>query len=141
MVTNPSLLQILLTGAAATQMAVAVLNLGLVRFLHWKAELDRLPLLLRQVFMVHVWFISLALATFAVLTGRFAAEMASGANPLAAWLAGAIGLFWGIRTLVQIAYYSRSHWQGHRGRTFIHAVFLVVYGGMTVIYLVAATRA
>src|SRR5438874_2086074 len=46
----------LLRIAAAAQLAIALLNLFLVRLLDWKADLDRLPLLLREVFHVHCWF-------------------------------------------------------------------------------------
>src|SRR5439155_7756877 len=88
-------LQSLLRAAAAVQVAVAVLNLGLVRFLKWKGSLEQLPLLLRQVFMVHLWFISLTVAIFGVMTWRFGAMMAAGSDPACAWLSGAIGFFLG----------------------------------------------
>ena len=56
----PLLLQI----AAALQVAIAVLNLFLVRLFNWRAELSRMPLLLREVFQVHAWFISITLTIF-----------------------------------------------------------------------------
>jgi hypothetical protein len=126
--------------AAAIQAAVALVNLALVRLLNWKDELERQPLLLRQVFMVHLWFISFTVGAFAVLTWRFADEMASGANVVAAWVAGAIGLFWGVRTVLQVIYYSASHWRGRPGRTALHIAVLLTYGGMAVVYLLAAAR-
>src|SRR2546426_391090 len=106
-------LQFSLRAAAAVQVAVAVLNLGLVRFLKWKDSLEQLPLLLRQVFMAHLWFISLTVAIFGVMTWRFGAMMAAGSDPASAWLSGAIGFFWGLRAVIQLAYYSPSHWRGH----------------------------
>ena len=133
-------LQLLLMLAAVIQAAVALVNLGLVRLLSWKVDLERQPLLLRQVFMVHLWFISFTVGVFAVLTWRFAAEMATGANPVATWVAGAIGLFWGVRTVMQVTYYSASHWRGQPGRTVVHIAVLLAYGGMAVIYLMAAAR-
>jgi len=63
---SPSIL--LLETAAALQMAIAALNLFLVRILKWREDMARMPLLLRQVFQVHLWFISFTLAIFAVLT-------------------------------------------------------------------------
>jgi len=133
-------LQSLLRAAAAVQVAVAVLNLGLVRFLKWKGSLEQLPLLLRQVFMVHLWFISLTVAIFVVMTWRFGAMMAAGSDPACAWLSGAIGFFWGLRAFIQIAYYSPSHWRGHIGRTIVNIGCLVVYGGMSLVYLLATAR-
>ena len=136
MFSEPSLAA-LLKVAAAIQVAVAVLNLQLAHWLDWKRDLARLPLLIRQVFHVHSWFISLTLAIFAVLTWRFASEMAGGHQPAATWLATAIGMFWLVRTLVQVAYYSPSHWRGRGGPTLANIVLLVTYGGMSALYLIA----
>jgi hypothetical protein len=131
-------LTVLLQFAAASQLGVAVLNLFLIRLMKWREDLARSPLLLREVFQVHVWFISITLATFGVLTLRFAGEIAGGRNEIAAWLAAGIGLFWGIRTVLQVIYYSSSHWRGQVGRTIAHVTLLAMYGGMAVVYLWAA---
>jgi len=131
-------LPLLLQTAATLQLGVAVLNLFLIRLLKWRDELDRTPLLLREVFQIHVWFISITLAIFGVMTWRFAVEIASGQNEVAQWLAAGIGLFWGIRTVLQVTYYSSSHWRGLPGRTMAHFALLIVYGGFTGLYLWAA---
>src|ERR1043166_1175773 len=125
-------LDLLLKAAAAGQLCVAVLNLFLPRLLHWREDLTRLPLLMREVFHVHVWFISITLTIFAVMTWRFATEMSG--NPACRWLAGAICAFWGIRTVLQMTYYSSSHWRGDTQRTAIHVILLCAYGGMAVVY-------
>src|SRR6266496_561496 len=130
----PLLLQIV----ATLQLGVAVLNLFLIRLLHWREDLSRMPLLLREVFQVHVWFISITLAIFGVLTCRFAAEIATGQNVVAQWLAAGIGLFWGIRTVLQLTFYSSAHWRGQSGRTLAHVALLLVYGGFAALYLWAA---
>jgi hypothetical protein len=105
----------------------------------WKEDLDRLPLLIREVHQVHSWFVSLTLGIFAVLTWRFAPEMAGGADPVGCWLGGGIGIFWAVRTVLQVTYYSTSHWQGNFQRTLIHVTLLIVYyGGCAVSYLWAA---
>src|SRR5881227_2060117 len=128
-------LPLLLQAIAAMQLGVAVLNLFLIRLLKWREELARNPLLLREVFQVHVWFISITLAIFGVLSWRFADEMASGQNEVARWLAAGIGLFWVIRTVLQVVFYSSSHWRGQVGRTIAHVTLLVMYGGMALVYL------
>jgi hypothetical protein len=133
---NPNVLPAeLLEIAAALQLAVAVLNLFLVRLLHWEDDIARMPLLLREVFQVHVWFISITLAMFGVVTWRFADEMAGHPDPTCQWLAGGIGLFWAIRTILQVGYYSNSHWRGHAARTTAHVALLCVYGGFAALYL------
>ncbi len=140
MPTTTSSLIFLLQTVAVLQAGVAVLNLFLVRLLDWKAELARLPLLAREVFQVHLWFISITLGIFAVVTWRFAGDIAQAAHPLCRWLAVGIGIFWGIRWVMQFAYYSSSHWRGHVGRTAAHIGLLALYGGFAAVYLVAAWR-
>ena len=124
--------------AAGFQLAVAILNLFLVRILDWKEELARLPLLIREVFRVHSWFISLTLFIFATMTWRFAGEIARASDPFVRWLATGVGIFWGTRFVLQFAYYSSSHWRGHAARTLVHGILLITYGGMALVYLIAA---
>ena len=125
----------LLFGCACLQICIAILNLFLVRLLDWKAPLAQMPLLLREVFQVHAWFISITLMIFGALTLRFVGELAHGHSALACWFAGAIGIFWGIRTILQVSYYSPSHWRGLTGRTLVHLSLLLVYGGFSFTYL------
>ncbi len=128
-------LQHTLQTVAGFQLGIAILNLFLPRILLWKPDLDRMALLPRQVFYVHSWFISLTLVIFAVLTWRFASEMATGTNPVCVWLDGSISFFWLFRTFLQVAYYSSSHWRGNLRRTVIHVACLMIYAGMALVYL------
>ena len=130
----------LLELAALAQVAVAILNLSLVRLMEWEPDLARMSLLVREVFQVHAWFISVTLAIFGTLTWRFAAEMASGGNPVTQWLCAGIGIFWAIRTVLQVTYYSASHWRGQVGRTVAHITLLFCYGGISIVYLLAASK-
>ena len=123
---------------ALAQFAVAILNLFLIRIMKWKPDLDRTPLLIREVFRIHVVFISIALSIFAALTWRFAVEIADALSPLAIWLAAAIGLFWLVRSAMQWLHYSASHWRGDALRTLIHWALFLGYGVMAVVYLAAA---
>jgi hypothetical protein len=131
-------LETALRAAALAQFAVAMLNLFLIRIMKWKADLDRAPLLIREVFRVHVVFISITLSIFAVLTWRFAHEIASAASPLTIWFAAAIGLFWLARSAMQWLHYSASHWRGDALRTVIHWALFLGYGAMTTVYLTSA---
>jgi hypothetical protein len=131
-------LELALRVAALAQLAVAILNLFLIRIMKWKPDLDRAPLLIREVFHIHVVFISITLSIFGALTWRFAHEIANAANPLAVWLAVAIGLFWFVRSLMQWSHYSASHWRGNPLRTLIHWTLFLGYGAMAAAYLAAA---
>jgi hypothetical protein len=136
-VTN-SALDLALRVAAIAQFAVAILNLFLIRIMKWKRDLDGAPLLIREVFHIHVIFISITLSIFALLTWRFADEIAGAANPLAIWLATAIGIFWIIRSVMQWLDYSPSHWRGNTARTLIHWTLFLGYGVMGIVYFAAA---
>ncbi len=130
----------LLRIAAAAQLAIALLNLFLVRLLDWKADLDRMPLLLREVFHVHCWFVSITLGIFGVTTLRFADAMAASRNEACRWLTAGIGIFWAVRTVLQVTYYSSSHWRGRPVRTAIHVALLATYGGLALVYLLSTFR-
>ena len=133
-------LELLLRAAAITQLAVALLNLSLIRIMNWRPDLARAPLLIREVFQIHVHFISITLAIFGVLTWRFARELASAATPLCVWLAISIGIFWAVRSVMQWLHYSPVHWRGNPGRTAIHWALFLGYGAIAVVYLAAAAR-
>jgi hypothetical protein len=131
-------LELALRTAAIAQFAVAILNLFLIRIMKWKLDLNRAPLLIREVFRIHVVFISITLSIFAVLTWRFAHEIVIATTPLAIWLAGAIGFFWLVRSAMQWTHYSASHWRGNIGRTLIHWTLFLGYGAIAVVYFAAA---
>jgi hypothetical protein len=133
-------LNLILQIAGVAQFGIALLNLFLPRILGWKEDLTRMPLLLREVFQIHAWFISITLGIFAVMTWRFAREMATGTNDALRWFAVGVGSFWAIRTVLQVTYYSSSHWRGQPGRTAIHVVLLVLYGGLAGCYFASALR-
>ena len=105
-------LSLALQAAAVLQFVIALVNLGLESILGWRAEMAQMPLLLREVHRVHSWFISVTVALFGLLTWRFAAELAAGGNPIGRWLVGGITIFWGLRTVLQVTYYSATHWRG-----------------------------
>src|SRR2546423_8939556 len=105
-------LELALRVVAVAQFAVAILNLFLIRIMKWKSDLERAPLIIREVFRIHVVFISITLSIFAALTWRFAYEIARASSPLTIWLAGAIGLFWLVRPAIHWLHYSPKHWRG-----------------------------
>ena len=131
-------LSLALQAAALLQLVIALVNLGLENILGWRNEMAQMPLLLREVHRVHAWFISVTVGLFALLTWRFAAELAGGGNLIGRWLVGGIAVFWGLRTVLQVTYYSATHWRGKPGRTLLHLACLVAYGGLTLIYALAA---
>jgi hypothetical protein len=133
-------LELFLRLAAFAQLGVAVLNLFLVRIMKWERDLASVPLLIREVFQIHIYFISITLAIFGAPTWRFAGDLASAANPLCTWLAIGIGAFWAVRSVMQWSHYSAVHWRGDRLRTAIHWMLFLGYGAFAAVYFTAAER-
>ena len=131
-------LEFLLRVAALIQLGIVLLNLFLVRIMNWRRDLDAMPLLIREVFQIHLYFISITLAIFGVVTWRFAPEIASAAQPICVWLAIGIGSFWTVRSIMQWTHYSAVHWRGDRVRTLIHWALFLGYGAFAAVYFAAA---
>ena len=110
----------LLRFVAALQLGLAVLSYFLPRIMNWKSDIARMSPLVRDVFVIHSWFISLTLIIWGVLTWRFAPVMANAPTELSRWLCAAIGIFWGIRCVLQWTHYDSSHWRGIPSRTLAH---------------------
>jgi hypothetical protein len=133
-------LELLLRFAAIAQLGVALLNFFLIRIMKWQRDLASAPLLIREVFQIHIYFISITLAIFGALTWRFAGEIATGAHPLCVWLAIGIGAFWAVRSVMQWSHYSAVHWRGDKVRTAIHWMLFGGYGAFAAVYFTAAGR-
>lgn len=131
-------LDLLLRFVALLQLALAVLNLFIARILGWKPEIKAMSPLVRDLFIIHGWFISITLAIFGVLTWRFASEMAHAPSALSRWLCTAMALFWGIRCALQWLHYSPAHWRGQSGRTVIHWLLFTGYFAWATVYGLAA---
>lgn len=123
---------------AAAQVGLAVLSCLLPRIMRWEADIARMPLLVRDVFVIHSWFISLTLLIWGVLTWRFAPEMARAPTDLSRWLCGAVAVFWGLRCVLQWSHYSPSHWRGIPSRTVIHWTLFLGYAVWAGVYALAA---
>src|SRR3989440_12479050 len=135
---NLASLELALRVVAVAQFAVAILNLFLIRIMKWKSDLERAPLIIREVFRIHVVFISITLSIFAALTWRFAYEIARASSPLTIWLAVAIGLFWLVRSAMQWLHYSPSHWRGDALRAGVHLGLFLGCGAMATVCFPAA---
>ncbi|MBX7207879.1 MAG: hypothetical protein K1X78_06200 [Verrucomicrobiaceae bacterium] len=137
---NTNTLTCCLIAAAIGQLIIAILGPIILHSMNWKEPLARSPLLMREVFHVHTFFIALTCAIFGVITWRFAADIAQPSHELIRWFAAAIGIFWGIRCVMQWTVYSTSHWRGLFGRTVAHWTLFLGYGAFAITYLVTALR-
>lgn len=131
-------LHYILIAAAIGQIIIAGINLRLDKILHWDTELTTLSDLLREVFTVHKWFITITLLIFGITTIRFATDIGAANYEMTRWFAAGVGIFWAIRTIIQWAFYSTDHWKGNPGRTVVHWILTICYGGCAATYLTAA---
>ncbi len=115
-----------------------LVGFGGISFFHAEALASGVPLA-RAVcgFLCGFWTVRFIVVLFAVMTGRFAGEIAAGTNEVGRWLATGIGLFWALRAVLQVTYYSGSHWRGRLGRTASHITLLLLYSGLAAVYLFA----
>ncbi|MHC4955409.1 MAG: hypothetical protein ACYTGZ_16270 [Planctomycetota bacterium] len=120
--------------SAAAQAAIACLNLGLPRLLGWRSVLAGVPTLLREVYYVHAFYLSVTLFYFAGFTLFFGDAMLAGES-LARAVARGIGVFWAIRVGIQFFYYSPNLWRGKGPQTLAHVVLAVLYSFMAGLYL------
>jgi hypothetical protein len=132
----PHLLRIV----AACQLFISTLNFFLPRLLDWGPAIRAMPLLVREVFQVHAFFISVTCAIFGVLTWRFADDIADPPHEMLRWFAVCVGSFWAIRSMMQWTHYSPTHWRGLADKTLAHALLFCGYLGFAATYFLAAFR-
>ncbi len=133
-------LDVCLRLAAGGQLFIAILGPMIPHLLNWREPIARMPLLVREVFWVHTFFIGLTCAIFGLITWVFAADIAHPAHDMMRWFAFAVGLFWGIRCVMQWTFYSSAHWRGLADKTLAHWALFLGYGAFTVTYFLAAFR-
>jgi hypothetical protein len=99
--------------AGFVQVAIASANLFLPAKLRYRENLSRVSPIIRQIFVVHSFYIVGVVLLFAALTFGFAGELASG-HGLGRFLAASIALFWLFRAPVQLLYYDATLRQENR---------------------------
>ena len=103
------------------------------KVLDWKASLDQLDGLSRQLVWVHGAFIVLVIIGFGLLSIIFAADLVTGA-PLARGMCLFIALFWAARLIVQLVVFDAKPYlktaflkAGYHGLTLVFMYHTVVY--------------
>lgn len=115
---------------------LALLNVFVPRRFGWGAEIQRLTLFTRQVFVVHCFFIILTLAMMGLLSLLFAPALLQ-RTPLTTAILGALAFFWLARLFIQFFYYSPALWRGNRFNTAMHVVFSCAWIYFSAVYSLA----
>ncbi|WP_394427949.1 hypothetical protein [Streptomyces sp. SGAir0957] len=129
--------QLRLAGLALIVMALV--HATLPRILGWPADLRDSSLLTRQVSYAHLVFIALTCALLGLLPLAFAPDLLTGA-PLPTFLLCAQTLFWGLRWVMEFAYFSPRLWRGNRLRTGGHAALAVLWTWVTGVFAAATVH-
>ncbi|HLW99243.1 MAG TPA: hypothetical protein VKR82_11395 [Candidatus Acidoferrales bacterium] len=100
-------LEKLLWFAAIVQLGMVLANFYLPSKLRYRENLSRVAPMIREIFVVHAAYVVGIVFLFAVLTLRFARDLASG-HGLGQFLAASISLFWLCRVPLQLFYYDAA---------------------------------
>jgi hypothetical protein len=118
--------------AGVGQLGVLIAS-ALVPFqLKWKTELTVLSRLHRQMYWVYGGYVVLAIAAFGLISLFNARELANGSG-LARGVCGYIGVFWGVRLVLQwvfdVKVYLSTWWLrlGYYTLTILFASFTLLY--------------
>ncbi len=117
-------------------MLLAMLNLFLPKRFGWGAELAKVSLLTRQVFIVHCVFIVLVLVMMGVASFWYAPLLVA-RTPLATVVLFGLAAFWLLRLAMQFFFYSPKLWRGNRFNTGMHILFSCVWTYFAMIYAAA----
>jgi len=121
----------LIWAAGGVQLAILAANFVVPGKLRCRENLEKVPPMIRSVFVVHWIYILLMLAIFSALCFWFAPELAGGSR-LGHFLSAAIALFWLPRIPIQLFVYDRELRRRHRlgdiAMLFALSFVVVVFG-------------
>lgn len=118
-------MNILLKITGFALLILALIHLIFPRYFKWKTELGQLSLINRQLMEVHTFFIAVMVALMGLLC--LFTTTTDWKNPMGMLVAIGISIFWYLRLLVQLFYYSSSLWRGKRWETSIHLLFTCLW--------------
>ncbi len=109
--------------AGALHLLVAGANFVLPGILHYRENLAKVSPIIRQIFLVHAFYIVLVLVGFGLLCLGFPHEL-SGGSSLGRCLSGFLAVFWSLRVILQFGFYDRATKRDHPlGNLFFGGIF------------------
>ncbi len=103
----------------------------------WKADLAKLSLLNRQMFLVHCFFIALTLVLMGGVTLFYTDALLQPA-PLSRVVLAAVVIFWLCRLFIQFFVYDSLLWRGNKFNTWMHVLFSFFWTYVLFTYFLAA---
>lgn len=130
-------LRTLIVLAGAGQLCLAAASLAIPRVLGWRAELERLRPLTRQVFWTYAAYIWTFHVAFGLLSTLAPASLLDG-SPLATAVSGFIALYWGVRLVLQFTWFDRSAAPPGLLPRLAEAALVTLFVALTLVYGAAA---
>lgn len=106
--------------------ALALIHIFFPKYFNWKAELNSLSLMNRQMMTVHTFFIAFTVFLMGLLCVTSATEIIE--TNLGRKIALGFGVFWLIRLYTQIFVYSSKLWKAKKFETSMHILFTLFWG-------------
>jgi magnesium-transporting ATPase (P-type) len=133
------LLQLGLLVAGFTHFGVLLAGMQAPAKLNWKEELPRMSAFNRKIMVVYYLFTGFTIVLFGSLTLYLRAEILD-RDPVAAFLALVIGIWWSGRILVDMFVFDHDDWP--EGKQFVigHIVLTTGFVGMATVMLTAGIR-
>lgn len=120
--------------AGGVQLAIVAANIVLPRHIPVRANLLRLDPIVRQIFLVHWFYVLYVVVAFAAVCFLFTDELAGG-TPLGRFLTGVMALFWGSRVVLQFAYYDSEL---RRSKRLLDILYTLAVAYLAVVFGIAA---
>ena len=111
---------------------LALVHVIFPKYFNWESELKSLSLVNRQMMQVHTFFIALVVLLMGILCLTSATELTQ--TNLGKRISLGLGIFWGVRLLVQFCGYSSELWKGKKLETTIHILFSLLWTYLTFIF-------
>lgn len=105
--------------------SLAVLHIGFPKYFEWRENLASLTLINRQMMQTHTFFIALVVLGIGLLCLTSTEELIH--TTLGRKISLYLLVFWFLRLLFQLFYYSPKLWKGKRFETTVHIVFTVFW--------------
>lgn len=122
--------------AGILQLVLSLAHCALPRRFGWREELQRVSLVTRQVFWVHMGFLMLTLAGFGSVTWLRADDLLT-RGPLARTVLGGLAVFWIARLYCQFFVYRPELWRGNPVNTTAHVLFAALWTFLAGVYTAA----
>jgi hypothetical protein len=118
--------------AGILMIILALMHVVFPKYFNWKTELKSLSLINKEIMLVHTFFIALIVFLIGLLCLTSANELIG--TSFGKRISLGIGIFWGIRLLVQFFGYSSALWKGKKLETTIHIIFSILWIYFTSIF-------